>query len=377
MQPLLDLVGFGQFQSGLVVGLVALVSGAVLAIGLRARGRRVSGIVGPLWVLASLVALSGAFGLPQVVRLPSELPIGLALLFLGGEVAASFPKSARRFRYLPSLIAAVPGAALVAWSANLNQAGSTPWFIFLGTILGGVLIADFDERTTRLSVSPWLWLISVCGMYVNLGDTELIRVLVGAALPLALLGLPLRIGRLGNGGSAAAAGLFLWVLAFEGPGQPVQVWILLALFGLLVLEPFGRLVGAPLRRGFSENMGRGALRLLIVLVHAALVMYVARFVGFSRFFAGSSWLALMLLVPALCFGVMFSRAMWLGPKLRHRSRSTAQERRRGADRPGGSPSRGPVGSRDGRARAYPRYRTGQAPRHSTRRHQGWNPPGSR
>ncbi|HEY7439340.1 MAG TPA: hypothetical protein VIC35_08075 [Acidimicrobiia bacterium] len=334
MQPLLDLLGFQQFQTGLLVGLVALIIGAIFANELRARGRRVPGVVGPLWVLASLVALSGSFWLPKVVRVPWALPIGLILLFAGGELAAAnFPKAAREFPYLPSLIAAVPGAALVAWSANLNRAGWTPWFIFLGTIFGSVLIGDFDERTTRLGISPWLWAISLVGMYVNLADTELIRVLLGAAIPLVLLGWPLRIGRLGDGGSAAAAGLFLWVIAFEGPARPLQVWLLFALFGLLILEPFGRIVGTPRRKGFSDNMGRGVLRWMIVLVHGVIVMYVARYVGFSERFPGDSWYPLMLLFPALFLGAVFSHYMWLGPKLRMRSRIAPRERERPAERP--------------------------------------------
>ena len=50
-----------------------------------------------------------------------------------------------------------------------------------------------------------MWLITVFGVYATVPDTELVRPLVGVAIPLALAGWPLRAARLGAGGVAPAS----------------------------------------------------------------------------------------------------------------------------------------------------------------------------
>ena len=107
------------------------------------------------------------------------------------------------------------------------------------------MAADLDRRAARLGLGPVLWLLTVFGVYVTVPDTELIRPLVGVAIPLALCGWPLRVARVGAGGAAAGIALLMWVGAAEGYGRPGSIVGAAAALGLFLVEPAGRSAAPP------------------------------------------------------------------------------------------------------------------------------------
>src|SRR5215470_17670717 len=112
MAPLTDLTGSTEFSIGLLVGTIVFLVALPAALGVRAlvprKGRR-PGVFGPAFVVASVLAVDGLLGTDDILSVPGELVAGLALLWLGGEVAGRVQA--------PNVVgplAAVPGALLVA-----------------------------------------------------------------------------------------------------------------------------------------------------------------------------------------------------------------------------------------------------------------------
>jgi hypothetical protein len=77
--------------------------------------------------------------------------------------------------------------------------------------------------------------ITLVGLFYTVPDTGDAVVLLGVALPVAALGWPWVVARLGAGGSFAIAGLLAWVAAWR------------ALRPRLLFDPVGRLLAARWR----------------------------------------------------------------------------------------------------------------------------------
>jgi hypothetical protein len=334
VSPFTTLFDFRQFQSGWWAGwaFLPVVAFAGWVVVTNGRTRRAPwGLVGPAWVLGSLLALDGWLQFPEhLVDLPNQLIWGLVAVAAANELASHTPN--------PKIIGCLlvlPGAYLVATASDFH---GPDWVVPLVTVtvtIGGPMAADLDRRGARLGLGPVMWLITVFGVYATVPDTELIRPLVGVAIPLALCGWPLRVARLGAGGAAAGIALLMWVGAAEGYGRPGSIVGAAAALGLFLVEPVGR---ALLRRRvvpWSRVMSTRRFVLVFLAVHLLLVAYGTRIAGFQA----KGGAAFALWVPALVVGVALGGLLGLSKRVRP---TRPRQKSRGASHP--SRSQPPTGA---------------------------------
>ncbi len=252
------LTDFPEFGDGWAAGWrVAVLAGlGGLLVRLMLRRRLTPGLAGPAWVLGSLAALNGWWGLPGVGLearagwIPAGLFLGLLALAGGVELAMHTPNPKAI-----GVLLAFPGAVIVGVASDFQGPGWVRPLVIATITLGAPMVADLDRRSARLALGPLLWLVTVIGVYATVPDTELVRPLVGVAIPVALLGFPIGLARLGGAGSAAAVGLLVWIGAQQGYGRPGSIVGVAAALGVFWAEPTGR---SLLRRWVAAARARGA-----------------------------------------------------------------------------------------------------------------------
>lgn len=287
------------FATGLFVGSLALAAGVlVILVWPRSSPPRLVPVAGLLLVGSAAVALH------DQARLPAELVPGLAALALAGAAASVV----ERVRLAPAVVAAVlavPGAWLVAGATGLDE---TPRLLLVAAIaLGGALVAAADHDYRRLGLGPVLVLATMAGAYATVPDTEHAVIVLGATVPLAVLGWPWPLARLGRAGSLATVGLLAWVAVTDGSLRAGSTVGAIACLGVFLVEP---VVGA-LRRGAGGRDATGAVTgdgpgawpaaLPVIGVHLLLVAFAARVAGFRSSAleaAGIAGLAMALAVLA-------------------------------------------------------------------------------
>ncbi|MGZ4675006.1 MAG: hypothetical protein ACXVJZ_12505 [Acidimicrobiia bacterium] len=365
MNQLRTLVDFPQFQAGWTAGLI--LAPIVVLLGWSSRSRRQGrrspyGLVGAAWVLGSLAALDGWFGDRVLVPIPAQLVWGLVVLAVGAELAARTPNP----KFI-GFVLAFPGALLVATATDLGAGGRwvTP-LVVVTTTFGGPLAADVDRRAARVGLGPVLWLVTVIGVYATVPDTELVRPLVGVALPLALTGWPLRAARIGPGGAAAGTALLLWVAALQGYGRPGSIVGAAGALGLLLVEPLGRVVVRRRFQPWSRALSVRWFTLAFVAAHVVVVAYATRVAGFQA----DGGPALALLVPGLLGGAALGGFLglskrvrphnaWFGPRRSKRTaRRTHPASAAGVSRGSSTgPGRSGIGAEQPRAQRQEGHRT--------------------
>ena len=322
VDPIRTLVEFPRFQDGFAVGLVfaalVVVAGWAL-LGLRRRSQSPWGLTGPAWVTASLVTLGGWMGYEGVDVVPSGLVWGLLALFVAGEIAERTPNP----KFI-GLLLGVPGAVLVATSTEFPGPSWSRWVVFGVTAVGAPLAADLDRRAARLGLGPVLWLIAVAGVYWTVPDTERVRPLIGAAIPLAFTGWPKRLSRMGAGGIGASVGLLMWVAAIEGRGRPGSIVGAAGSLGFFVVEPIGRMLAKGRVAAISRSLSIGAYEASLVGAQLLTVGYASRVSGFAE--TGSE--AFVLLVPAIPIAIALGGLFRASSRLRPCSGSSGRRRRR-------------------------------------------------
>lgn len=321
MRPLTDLFGASQFSTGFVVGVVALLVTLPAALVLSAlfpkRGRR-PGLAGPAFAIGTVVALGGAAGTDLIQSVPTDVVLGLVLLWLAGAIAGRTEAP-----WLVGIVAALPGGIVLASSRQGLGAGWVPVVIAGGAALIGATTADFDRRTARFGLGPLLFFIAVFGTYITVPDTELMRATVGVALPLVFLAWPYAAASLGSGGAYAAVGMLLWIMPIDGIGRPGAIVGSIGAFALLIGEPIGRIIGRELES--RVRLHRLPIRKPLVTVLAAqiiLMLYATRVAG--RVQTASA--ALLLLIPGLLASVAFGVFLVLPEKRRHHPRTESSKR---------------------------------------------------
>jgi hypothetical protein len=317
-EPLRTLLAGPELQAGLLAGAAALILATALAVAWRAAGRQ-----GPVPVVGLLMAAGGALALHARVSpapgrllrdpaLPEGLAIGLVVLACAGLVVdlTGWPSTA-------AAVLAVPGALLIAATADLVDVGWVRLTVAGMIVLGGWCVASFDARWRRPPVAPALFVLSAVGIYFTVPDTEEAMVLLGVAVPLALLGWPLGLGALGTGGSFAATGLLCWTVAAGGYGRRSSIVGGLACLGLLVVEPVARLAAGRKWQDCGPVWGWSGAVTFAALpgAHLGLVYVASRVAGLRLTVAAA--LAIVALEAALAVGALLFVA-----RLRHR-RSTA------------------------------------------------------
>ena len=322
-----------ELHIGALRGLVAAAGAGVLALiavwlrsavgrrwlrrlRIRASPSRLPGLVGPAFVVSSLMALDALQrSLPPMVKaggnipaVPSGVFLGLALVWLGVAIAGLTPAP-----LLAGMILALPGAWRLVAGQTFFGPSWVPWLVILGTAILGPLAAETDRDLGRLGLGPVMWLFTIGAVYSTVPDTELMLVLLGAAIPLALLGLPFRLARLGEGGSAAAVGLLLWVAVHQGWARPGSIVGSVGALALFATIPIGHRLRVWFRFELGWNRTRRALAILAAQL--ILAMWASRIAGMA-FGAGE---AIIRLVPALAAGVFVGVALPLGRRRISRS----------------------------------------------------------
>jgi hypothetical protein len=316
LRPFTDLFGASQFSIGVLVGALALVVALPAALGLAAlfpkRGRR-PGLVGPVFAVATVLALDGTLGTDVIWPVPGAVVTGLALMWLAGQIAGL-----TQAPWLVGPIAAVPGAVVLAGANEGLPAGWVPVVIVIGSVMIGATAADFDRRTARFGLGPLLLFVTVAGIYVTVPDTELMRAVVGVALPLVLLAWPYAAASVGAGGAYAAVGVLLWITPIDGIGRAGSIVGAVGAFALLYGQPLGRVLAARLESRMRIPQYRlRRPREMVVGAQVVLVLYATRIAGRAE----TASEALVLLVPGIVASVAFGVLCVIPERRRHRSRN--------------------------------------------------------
>lgn len=296
---ILDLLGDGGFRVGVICGAVA--AGVAAVVALRGGG-------GPARHPWAGLAFAGAalVGLAQRSLAEGDLLAGLVVLTLGAVVAERLlngrPVSDLQRRAIEVALS-LPGAVLVAWSADGRGPGWVPPALVAVVVVGSALVADVDRRSqvapdtpgplglSAAGLVPVLLAVTVFGVWVTVPETEHVVVLAGVTLPVALLGWPRPLASLGRVGTSLVTALVGWTVAVDGADRPGAVIGGFACLGILAIEPATRRALALRGNGAAEapgdpdgegaDPGPDVRRSLVVLagLHVVVVAVCARVAG--------------------------------------------------------------------------------------------------
>jgi hypothetical protein len=254
----------GELRAGLATGVVgAVVAGALVLFAHPAssRHRQPVPIAGTVAIAATLVALAS--------RRP--VPLGLVIAVVGVAIVCSIP---------PSRLPASTATALCAplgWVMAMDLAGPR-WLRVLVAVVasaGAVAAARTEAGWHDLAVTPGMLAITAMAIFLAVPDTEEAAVFLGAVLPVAVLGWPLRLVSLGRAGAGGAVVLGAWVVATGGRSSPAAVVGALACFALLIGLAAGRRL-APESSRLELSIEPDMLAIAVLLVHGSLALFASR-----------------------------------------------------------------------------------------------------
>ena len=261
-----------EFGDGLALGIVFGVSGLVVGVIWQGAWHRPAPIAGLVVVLSFVLAANGS------ASIPSNVKWGLVMLAAAGAAADLVAK------LWPPLVVlgagfALPGASLLTTNTELPSPHWIHTLVIVTVTVGGTLVADFDRRHRDRGWAPMMFAVSVVGVYFTVPDTERAMVLLGAALPIVLLGWPFPLASLGGAGSYSCVGALAWVSAFDGRGRLSSIVGGMACLGLLLAEPVAHIIreNAP---GIIDTLPRGPMAAIVIGCGQLVLVFVAsRVVG--------------------------------------------------------------------------------------------------
>ena len=225
-----------------------------------------------------------------------------------------------RRRERPPAVAglALAAAAVAGFALTGAPAGpALPWPVLLPvTVAVAAALASFDRRWRELGLLPALLAMTAAGIWATVPDVEAALVLLGAAVPLVLLGRPGPLagrrpgpgpGGFGAAGSAAVAAVLVWTVATGGAARPGSVVGGLACLGLLAVEPALRLLDPRRRSPLDPLEGRPGLAWAALTVQLVLVAVAARVAGRPEGAVTALALAALELGLALAAGAVLAR----------------------------------------------------------------------
>ncbi len=225
-----ELFTHAGFMTGLATGLLVL--GLFYAASLVMK--RWMGGWGMAFVGIVLVVLSFRF------EVEPSLFLGFALLALGGwllDVADSVgdrigAKAVKIFAW-----ALLAGAAL--WLTTAVGFPDEVWVLvaFPFVVLAAGTAVRMLNRPPMSELLGAMFAVSIFGLWVTVPETDMIRVLLGVSIPLALATLPLISARVTGAGAFALVGLFAWLTVDGGSTSPVSIIGGWATMGMLPLIP--------------------------------------------------------------------------------------------------------------------------------------------
>jgi hypothetical protein len=262
------------------VGLVAAAVLAVAALALRPV-RRPLPAAGLAMAAAGLVA----------VAIADTDEAGGSLQVLGIAAAAAGAWAGRLLR-LPLAIRpvlVVPGVAMTVEAMELADRSTVVWPTVIVAAVLVALVADADESLAGSAAGPPLLAVSIFGMYVTIPETDQILPVLVAAVPIALLGAPLGLARLGAAGSGAELALLAAVVAEGGQARAASIVGGLACTGVLALEPVARRL-VPDAPAWPSDWRTPPI-LALAGLHAVIVLVAARVAGLRDDLEGATAIA--------------------------------------------------------------------------------------
>jgi hypothetical protein len=289
LETIVDLFAQPAFWAGAMFGLV----GAVLLIAARL-------ILGrPFFGWGALLTLATVAGLADQFDVDADLLGRLGVVFGAGLlIDGVFAMSHTRFKWLTTVAAWLAGSLAVVWATNLDFGG--PLWISIALPVATVALAAglwlLGTSAMRDLVGP-LFAIVVAGVWVTVPETDMLIVLLGAALPLGLATLPPPRARVSAAGALALSAVFAWLVLNGGMPRP---WTIASSWAVAAAIPmFAALI--KLRPGRP-----GILAVLAVhLIYVALITRVADYtesalVVLAAFVVLGSFAALgVMLLPAV------------------------------------------------------------------------------
>lgn len=257
-----------EFATGLGFGAAALFIAVILGLAWRRRRSGAIPVAGFLLAIAALIAL------PNATRVPLALWWGIGLLAGGGALVRWVPIA----RWVATLLVA-PGAWLVSTQSVVAGAGWARWFVFLGIMVAVPLLASFAVGSTTSLWTPMMFALFALGIFLSVPDTEEALVLLGVAIPIALLSLPGSPVLFGSIGVHASVGVAMWVIAEGGAGRPASIIGASACLGMLAVEPAARWFterGESFLDRLSLNLGGLAV---VAVTQLIFVVLIARLAG--------------------------------------------------------------------------------------------------
>lgn len=245
----------------LLVGLGGGTLATVVAVAL-SRGRE-----RPVPLAGVALALAGLWSVGYAA--PPGLTLVIGIVGVGG---AALLRS--RSPWL-CFTAVLPFAAIVGFNADLALPTVLQCLATTVVALGAVLAPSFDEAWQVDAPGPGLCAVSAIGLWLAVPDTEPAAALVGVTLPLAVLGWPTRLARLGTAGAAASVAVFVWAVAVGSAGRGTAFVGGVACLGALLGAPVGRAVVEIMTRSLA---GLGVLRGVgpLLTAQVAVVLVAAR-----------------------------------------------------------------------------------------------------
>jgi hypothetical protein len=280
-----DFASRHEFHEGLEWGVALVGLSVVLGVACTIVFRRPAPVAGLAVVIAfaSAVRPAAAFSVDGVghTGLPPNVGQGLVYLAAAGLVTGLLAMWLRPL-LLVGLVVTIPGAVMLTHGTGLPPEHWIAPLVVVATVVGGTLVADFDDRHVKRGWAPVMFAVTVVGMYFTVPDTEVALVLLGATLPLVFLGWPVPLASIGAVGAYPAVGALAWTAAYEGLGRPSAIVAGVACLGLFVVEPVSRIVLGFKRTIFDALPKRWWLAIPVAVGHLALVFVAARVAGLRQ-----------------------------------------------------------------------------------------------
>ncbi len=280
MGKVTDLTQSQQFEAGLFAGCIGVAIVVLIAVFQR-RGMRLE-IAGLATAGAALAALQGWGPHKAALALDTSLLAAIVVLAVGGLAIQVIDRDAK---WSPAIhaILLVPGGAAMGWALRDAQPTWVPIAIAIAAPVFGATTIDLDRFHRRRAFGPAMLIVTICGVYVTVPDTEGSRALVGAVLPLIVLVLPRPLATLGAMGSAAIVGVVLAVAVTEGAPRPGSIVGAFAGFGFLVIEPIARRVMPELKGRDGHDPGDHFRNTAVALtLQGILVAWATRVAGLTQ-----------------------------------------------------------------------------------------------
>ena len=287
VSTLTDLLTRAEFLTGVGAGIVALM--ILYAFG-PLRNHRAGG----LW--AWLLAGAGVVWIHFQVGRRLSLVLALAVLGVGGWLLdRTRGRTDHAAWKVVAWVSILVGAYLFSARSGLPAMGWLRVAAPTVAVVSALAIRRWDE-TDRIQYLGMLFAISAFGIWATVPDTEGARMLLGAALPMALGTFSSIGGSARGGGAFAITGLAAWIVALGGETRPASIVGGWACLGLIVAVPL-----------ILPNRSIARLKPWVVIaIHTGVVVVAARVIGLQESLAvalaGVSILILAVVIAVAVLG---------------------------------------------------------------------------